>query len=137
MSFTHDIQKYADKALLSVAQVLRTVALDVDAEVVTRSPVLTGRFRANNNVGLGQADLSEYSPDPDGNTTTARAHAVIAQATGHDVIVISNNLPYAKAIESGSSRKAPTGVYEVTLANFQAIFETAVIEVRNGRGRSD
>jgi hypothetical protein len=135
MSFTTDIQQYAAKSLTNANAVKQKVGLDLLSEVVVRSPVDTGRFRGNNQVGLGSANLSTDSAvDPSGNSVLQNGSAVIARAKLADDIVISNNLPYAKALENGHSQQAPAGVYGVSVAKFQAIFATAVVSVKGGGG---
>lgn len=135
MSFTGDLSRFVLKARGGVMQVQRKVALDLLTMVVERSPVDTGRFRGNHQVALGQANLStDAAPDPDGGAVLSRGAAAVAAADGERAIVISNNLPYARALEHGHSQQAPVGVYAVSVAAFQALFAAAVARAKNGRG---
>lgn len=98
-----------------VGKRLRIISMALLAEVVQRSPVDTGRFRANNQVSIGSADYSQLSTtDQSGSATIQQGSAVIAQGKPYSVIYIQNNLAYAEALENGHSQQAPTGVYAVS-----------------------
>ena len=83
--------------------------------VVKKSPVDTGRFRGNHQVTEGAAASGEVEAlDTNGSTTIANGSAAIARAEPFGVVYITNNLPYAEALENGHSRQAPAGIYELT-----------------------
>ncbi|MEI7177129.1 HK97 gp10 family phage protein [Pectobacterium carotovorum] len=91
---------------------MRVIAVQLLNEIVMPSPVLTGRFRANNMVSLGAANYTTTTEtDKDGTRTIQQGSAVIAKAKPYSVIYIQNNLPYAELLENGHSKQAPTGVY--------------------------
>ncbi len=132
--FTLALGAFAAKAKLAPVLVQRKVALDLLTELIVRSPVDTGRYRSNHQVGLGVADLTIDDPaEPSGAAALAEGGAVIARAPGDVDIVLSHSLPYAKPIEEGHSQQAPAGVYAVAAAKFRAAFGDAVAEVRGGR----
>lgn len=88
-----------------IADVVRKITYDVFRSVVMASPVDTGRFRANWNVGYGAIDTS---------TTTAvnasRAMAEVERALKlpvGDVVYLSNSLPYALMLENGGYPNPP------------------------------
>ncbi len=133
-NFSLNISAFAEKAKLGVVLVQRKVAFDLLTELHLRSPVDTGRYISNHQVGLGVADLNiDDPPDPTGAKALADGAAIIARAPGDVDIVLSQNLPYAKPIEEGHSQKAPAGVYAVAAAKFRAAFGDAVDEVRGSR----
>lgn len=98
-----------------VGKRLRIISMALLSEIVTRSPVDTGRFRANNQISLGAPDYGVTAEvDKSGASTTQQGSAVIARGQPYSVIYIQNNLPYAESLENGHSKQAPAGVYAVS-----------------------
>jgi hypothetical protein len=111
-SWDNDPTLFAGLIEEEVGKKLRIISLALLSEIVQRSPVDTGRFRANNQVSIGSADYSELSAvDISGAATIQQGSAVIAQGRPYSVIYIQNNLSYAEALENGHSQQAPAGVY--------------------------
>lgn len=107
---------------------IRKIALDLLKKLTMKSPVDTGRFRANWMVGIGGADeatvdteekLPHGSPSP---SAMARALGVVSEYKTLKQIHISNNLPYAAALEHGHSMQAPLGVAEISVEEIEAHF---------------
>lgn len=98
------------------------IGLEGLARVTEKSPVDIGTFQNNWLVSTG-------SPD-DGTTESfgayagrsAGALAAYASAMGWPVIYLQNNLPYANALENGSSSQAPGGVLGMTIAELEMIW---------------
>lgn len=110
-----------------VSLITRKIALEALTRVVQKSPVDTGRFRGNWNVAVGSPNTSaSASPDPSGGQTLALGGQAIGQATGLQQIFVTNSLPYASALENGSSQQAPAGVVAVTAAEIRSAFRTLV-----------
>lgn len=98
-----------------VGKRLRFISLQLLNEIVQRSPVDTGRFRANNQVSIESPEYSVTdTTDKSGGATLQQGSAVIAQGKPFSVIYIQNNLPYAEALEDGHSQQAPAGIYAVS-----------------------
>lgn len=98
-----------------VGKKLRFISLQLLNEIVSRSPVDTGRFRANNQVSIGSPEYSTTdTTDKNGSVTLLQGSAVIAQGKPYSVIYIQNNLPYAEPLENGHSQQAPAGIYAVS-----------------------
>lgn len=100
--------------------------LDALRGVVMKSPVDTGRFRANWHVSTTPSDLVTEDRDqqprgtgPSG-TQQAEATAVLATLQPYGTAYVQNGLPYAQRLESGSSKQAPGGMVALTLAELQA-----------------
>lgn len=98
------------------ADQLRGVSLDLLGRLVRRSPVKTGRFKGNwlastSSPALGVVDRL----DPVGNATIARAGAVLRRVPMFGTVYLTNNLPYARRVEDGSSRQAPAGVVKLAI----------------------
>lgn len=93
----------------------RYISLQVLNEIVSRSPVDTGRFRANNHVSIGSPEYGTTdATDKAGSATLQQGSAVIAKGKPYSVIYIQNNLPYAESLENGHSQQAPAGIYAVS-----------------------
>ena len=56
-----DPSAFAGKVEEDVGKHLRIISMALLTEIVTRSPVDTGRFRANNQVSIGSPDYSELA----------------------------------------------------------------------------
>ena len=98
--------------------------------VTEMSPVLTGRYRAAWNMAVDSADLSVPPEPPKGTVLPPPTPPAIGYIPPGAPVVVSNNLPYAGAIEKGHSGRAPRGVAAVTIRNVLAAFPGLVSEVK-------
>lgn len=140
-TFGQQIKAFANKTGVRMDKVVRKIALDTYVGVVKRSPVDTGRFRGNWRVALNRADLTtteEVPAESQGVTTgssptpgeRAKASRAISEYQAGDVIIISNNLPYGKFLNDGSSRQAPRRFVERTIQEQRRKLRQAVREIR-------
>lgn len=92
-----DLNKTAVRVGLKILRILTVI-----------SPVNTGRFKANWIVGI-KTRLTSTSEDTDkgGGPTLAKGSAKMKGKKLGDNIYITNNLPYAKALNDGHSTQAP------------------------------
>ncbi len=112
-----------------VAAVMKRLTLEAFTRVVQRSPVDSGRFRANWQVGVGTrpdgqvagTDLQAQGSPPDGAAVNAALGALTAVGPATDATYVVNNLPYADALENGHSKQAPQGMVEVTVAELRQV----------------
>ena len=140
--WTMDISKLAEKRKVEIQKVRKNYAFALYSSIVRKTPVDTGRARANWNISVGKEDATTTED-------TRRSPKPISQMPepkGDESIFISNNLPYITTLEyggypnppkkdggktiNGYSRQAPNGMVGVTLANNEAIFEAAVRSVK-------
>lgn len=139
MSFKLQLEKFAEKAGAKAEEAVRKVAMKVYANVVTMSPVDTGRFRGNWNISMGKFDRSTYSQGYDHKLDKSEAaqqlqrvldkgQMIIGDYKGGS-IYISNNLPYAMRLEDGYSDQAPVGMVRITLAMANDIVKDVVKSV--------
>lgn len=110
------LDKLAKRAGARLEDVARKVTYDLFAEVVRRSPVDTGRFRANWNVSYGTADLTITESTQQARGTTEAAKALTLPVGG--VLYLANALPYSLRLENGWSKQAPTGMVKLSVQNF-------------------
>ena len=99
---------------------IRKIALELLKKVTMKSPVDTGRFRANWMVGIGGAD--ETTTDSTVNDAMMRGAIILSAYRDLKQIHLSNNLSYAAALEHGHSQQAPLGVAEISVAELEAHF---------------
>lgn len=113
---------------------LKKVAFDALAGVLEKSPVDTGRFKANWRVGInapdrstivGRKDTSPVGTPGRATSTFARVSTKLAKVKGGSTIYISNNLPYAQVLEDGSSQQAqgPNAIVGRTFRELLAQFK--------------
>lgn len=118
MTFTVDISKFIDKAKGQEQLVIRKICLELFNKVILKSPVDTGRFRANWNASINYPDKSvSNSLDKTGTGTIAKNSAIISNFTVNDnSIYLTNNLPYAYRLEfEGWSKQAPQGMARISV----------------------
>lgn len=115
-TFKLDISKFIDKTSKSADAQVRKVCLDLVTGIVLKTPVDTGRARANWVTSIGSpSDNVTESVDPSGSSTITGSLGAISKATGN-VLWITNNLPYIYRLEfEGWSRQAPAGMVRVTI----------------------
>lgn len=148
--FTADIRKFVEKTNGNIDLVVRKVLFDLSTSLVLRTPVDTGRLRANWQYGLDSIpeSVSDGTDDP-----TARLHGEIGnvpEVAGRRHYLI-NNLPYAPVVEyglypnpvkvgsqkrgetvprphtvNGFSEQAPYGMVRITVVEFQEFVRLAV-----------
>jgi len=120
--FEAALRRLAEREIsAAVAEASRELALAVLEGVVARTPVRSGRARANWQAGPGRPPEGvPDETDKDGRSTVARCRAAIARARPFETIWIVNNLPYIETLEQGSSRQAPRGMAASTLAALAA-----------------
>ncbi|UNM17273.1 HK97 gp10 family phage protein [Pseudomonas sp. ArH3a] len=91
---------------------VRTIAIQCLNEVVMRSPVDTGRFRANNQLSIGSPIYTSREEfDKNGGATILEGVAKLSGLEPYTVVFIQNSLPYAEKLENGHSKQAPAGMF--------------------------
>lgn len=128
--FSIRIRNVANGVSGNADRVVRAVLLAAASTVVLRTPVDTGRARANWQARAGTPAVGTLpapsTPGEGPNAALARAQAVAAAYRGNSELSLTNNLPYIGALNRGHSKQAP--------ANFvQAAITVAVNKVRNSR----
>lgn len=107
-----------------VSDTVREIGVDALAQVVQRSPVRTGRYKGNHNVGVGAIDESLSGIANDSNSRGGAKLGV--GLDDFPVVFISNALPYAKKLEDGSSGQAKDGIYRPTFTFISAKYKRVI-----------
>lgn len=127
-AFTLDVSNFVDKASKTADAEVRKICLDLLTGIVLKTPVDSGRARANwfTSIGNPSSEITNFTADtgrgisaPNQSagsiTAISRGGADIAKATGN-VLWITNNLPYIYRLEfEGWSKQAPAGMVRVTI----------------------
>lgn len=143
--WTMDLNKYVKKTKTQISEVRTSYAYALYSSIVRKTPVDTGRARANWNISAGSPDASTT----ENTRKTPQPKSRMPEVYGDESIYISNNLPYIETLEyggypknpkggngktiNGYSKQAPEGMVGVTLANNANIFNAAVRAVK-GKG---
>lgn len=123
MSWSIPLDQLAKKTGLKLDTVARKVTLDLFTSVVQKSPVDTGRFKANWNVGT-TPNLSFTASTNAGRGLNEAQKAIGIPAGG--VVYLSNGLPYARRLEYGWSGQAPAGMVRLSVREFRQFVERAI-----------
>ena len=121
MSWKNKPSSFALTALKDADQHVQKIVGEVLQQVVLRSPVMDGEFRASHKVTLDSPDSTyqkEY--DESGSETLAQGLKVATAAQFGGLVYIQTNSPYGLALENGHSMQALNGVYALS---FQYVCE--------------
>lgn len=100
------------------AMVVKKIAFDLFRKVILKTPVLTGRARANWLVSVAEPRSETVDEtDKTGIRAIGNVQSVITGWNADSDIYLSNNLPYIYGLERGRSRKkAPKGMVKISIA---------------------
>ena len=144
MSFASDIEKWAKKTKLKPNEVKRATFLDLSRQIMTLTPVDTGRARGNWIPSLNQPKTRALHTTD--NFVMTRVENVLSKEKADDTLYLMNNLPYIWKLEYGGygpadenvygptskktiggySIQAPNGMVRVTVQNFRKALKKAV-----------
>jgi len=129
-SFEDQLRAFQVKTERKMDMAARKVALEIFTRVILKSPVDTGRFRGNWQVGIGSVPNGTLElDDATGVATISAAAARLAGVTAGNIIYLANNLPYARRLEEGYSQQAPAGMVALTVQEFQLVVKKIGIEL--------
>lgn len=138
--FSKRIKNIAKDVGVNSNSMMRKTVITVASAVVLRTPVDTGRARANWQTKIGAAADGLVTSFPQGSKGTT-GMAAVAQATNQAVsemqklkdtdteVSISNNLPYIDVLNKGSSKQAPAGFVQSAInAGLNAIRKSRLVK---------
>jgi len=135
--------KLAKKTKTDIETVVRESTFIIFTQVVIRSPVDTGRFRANWNVSYNTINTATTQDvQPDFNLKLDEVQKALLQMPIGGMYWLANSLPYAKVLEyglypnppiagadktkNGYSKQAPHGMVRVAAREFSDAVNRAV-----------
>lgn len=127
-NFTLDIRRFVQRANGNTERVVRQVVFLLAQEMILRTPVDTGRARANWSFSVGQyrATYNMERYDPTGQATLNRFRT----NDYGPVMYITNSLPYIRRLETGYSAQAPSGMVAASLSGIQGRIDAFVRGMR-------
>lgn len=137
--FSGDIDDWIEAAIDGLEDVVEQFVVEVQTDLVNRSPVDTGRFKANWQVTANEVPgyaLNEYDKAGADTINMARrfASGMFRRGAAVRSIHFSNMLIYANALEYGHSMQAPQGVMSIVSLRLGQHMRTAIQKVRAQRG---
>jgi len=118
-SFNVDLNRFAKSMDIELETVVRKLAFEVYKGVTQKTPVDTGRAKANWMLGYGSINSTITN-----NTTFTLVQP--PEGSGKRPIYITNNLPYISKLENGSSKQAPNGMVNLTMNEVQRSIRNVV-----------
>ncbi len=125
MNFALDLKKWAKGAQHSIGEIRRYVLINMGGAIIADTPVATGMLKGNWQASVGAPKTNEIPLRP-ANMAVAELVDAAANVKGDQPVYITNNRPYARAIEYGHSKKRPEGMVRKNVAKFQRIVRNAV-----------
>jgi hypothetical protein len=124
--FGDQVKAFAMEAKGVQDAALREAIIEIGQRTIDRSPIKTGRFRSNFRYGLETRDAFTTQV-----TNEPYVHNLeeLPKAPSGFTHWISNALPYGPALERGSSRQAPSGMFGLTSMEWPSIVAEAVAKV--------
>lgn len=131
--FSRNLLKLADEVDMDVATVTRKEVLKLYKNIIVRSPVKSGVYRASHGIANIEPQGTEnVAVALEGKTVDDMWVGPVLSAPttppwtwkiGDGTIWLYNNVPYAERIEDGwSTKNAPQGVYREALLEFNTLF---------------
>lgn len=131
--FALDVTKLMNKSKVKTDTVVKRLTFSLFARCIMMSPVDTGRFRANWQLGVGapvfnaseDSDVGPVTQDGSGNSSTKTKVLLKLNASElGDKIFLTNNLPYAARLEYGYSKQAPHGMVRLSANALEQILRS-------------
>lgn len=124
MNFSIDLSRAIEKAKGQTETVVKKVMLETFSKVIYKSPVRSGRFRANWIIGYSSPDrATSLNTDKSGAGTIGQ---IASEITGAKLdgksIFLTNSLPYSLRLENGYSQQSPQGMVKITLMEISATY---------------
>lgn len=115
MSWNKKPSDFSLTALKDADQHVQKIVGETLQQVVIRSPVMDGEFRASHKVTLATPQTTyEKGLDLSGGTTLAEGLKVASTAKIGGLVYIQTLSPYGDKLENGHSMQAPNGVYALS-----------------------
>ena len=119
MSWKNKPTNFALEVLKNADDHLKKIVGETLQQVIVRSPVMDGEFRASHKVTLDRPQNAyEKGFDLSGGATLAEGLKVASTAKIGGLVYIQSLSPYGTRLENGWSQQAPNGVFALA---FQSV----------------
>lgn len=114
---------------------VRALGLETMGRVMRKTPVDTGRARANWNAAVGspKREVDEDLDASDVRSRQAAAEQEIADFGPGKSLYVTNGLPYIPPLEDGHSDQAPQGMIKVTVEELKPLKSRIVAAIARGQ----
>lgn len=131
MGFALDLKRFASKTGDSLEETRRNFIIKLYGAIIDRTPVDTGRLKNNWLTSVATPNRKILKGfDKSGSKAKKRVEANLGE--GDVAVYMSNNLPYAVAIEEGHSKEnAPDGMVKINVERFESIMRESVSKFRD------
>jgi len=102
-------------------KVIRLMILKLFRNIILRSPVDTGAYRASHGIVCGRMPANKEGLK-EGKGFVGIKGTDFDFDLDDKFVVIFNNQPYAERLEEGYSKQAPSGIYSMALAESNKLF---------------
>ena len=115
MAWKNKPTNFALEVLKTADDHLKKIVGETLQQVIVRSPVMDGEFRASHKVTLDRPQNAyEKGFDLSGGATLAEGLKVASTAKIGGLVYIQTLSPYGTRLENGWSQQAPNGVYALS-----------------------
>lgn len=115
MGWKNKPSNFAIEVLKNADDHLKKIVGETLQQVVARSPVMDGEFRASHKVTLDSPQNTyEKGYDLSGNETLREGLQIASTAKIGGLVYIQTLSPYGTRLENGWSQQAPNGVYALS-----------------------
>ena len=119
MAWKNKPTNFAIEVLKDADDHLKKIVGETLQQVITRSPVMDGEFRASHKVTIDSPQNTyEKGFDLSGGATLAEGLKVASTAKIGGLVYVQTLSPYGTRLENGWSQQAPNGVYALS---FQSV----------------
>lgn len=133
MTLGSDIDRFINKVHRRMEATTKGALSRVATELVNRSPVDTGHFKANWQFSVGSPPQGILTnEDPSGGETLGRLLGEIRSTPMPKGVhgYFRNNVPYALKLEYGHSTQAPQGIVRITMTRWRSFIAQAAWDAR-------
>ena len=126
MSFAKDLDKITLNLSGYAENMVRATLFNLSYRIIRESPVDTGRFRGNWQASVNTPKVTQLKrKDRTGTSTITAVNNVLGKFSMGQTFYLTNNLPYARRLEYGYSKQAPSGMLRINVMRVQSELEKA------------
>lgn len=126
MSFSQDLNKATLNLAGYAEEMVRGTLFSLANRIIKESPVDTGRFRGNWQASLNTPKQGKLQRlDKSGASAINDMSSVVMGLNMGQTFYLTNNLPYARRLEYGYSKQAPSGFLRINVMRVQSELQKA------------
>jgi len=126
MSFSKDLDNITLNLAGYAENMVRATLFNLSYRIIKESPVDTGRFRGNWQASVNTPKVTQLKrKDRTGTGTIDSINNVLGKFSMGQTFYLTNNLPYARRLEYGYSKQAPSGFLRINVMRVQSELEKA------------